>query len=413
MTDVFKGGVLVKHCISLSAVFAMSMSANAETVSIGNTDLTPFPVNIGELVMEPNDDGSSGQLNLPFSIKFFGSVYDSFFVNNNGNITFNRPLGAFTPEPFPNSELPMIAPFWGDVDTRCDTCGGVYLSSPSPSEVMVTWDSVGYYSVNSSKTNTFQVSLIDRSDTGDGNFDVQFRYDQLEWTTGDASEGEDGLGGTPAQAGYDAGDGVNFFTLPGSRTSEVLDLATTSNIGVPGEWLFSIREGELPGSTPDNPLMPIPGDDGWEFDFSIIDPNDMIFIDPEYAIGYDYIVDSGPNFQSVELPTNVGDGVYDLWLFDTNLQEFTDTGTDIFGGQAYDFASGGVDSFRIMGIEIDAMLDPDDPNAFVTGLTFTNSGPMSMRQVPITASVPEPGILLLFGLGFSGLLLFGMRRAID
>ena len=46
-----------------------------------------------------------------------------------------------------------------------------------------------------------------------GNFDVDFRYNQLNWTTGNASGGINGLGGTPAQAGYDAGDGVHFATL--------------------------------------------------------------------------------------------------------------------------------------------------------------------------------------------------------
>jgi hypothetical protein len=39
-------------------------------------------------------------------------------VNNNGNVTFNGPLGGFTPAAFPASSHPMIAPFWGDVDTR-------------------------------------------------------------------------------------------------------------------------------------------------------------------------------------------------------------------------------------------------------------------------------------------------------
>lgn len=38
-------------------------------------------------------------------------------VNNNGDITFEAPLGTFTPESFPlDNGLQLIAPFWADVD---------------------------------------------------------------------------------------------------------------------------------------------------------------------------------------------------------------------------------------------------------------------------------------------------------
>ena len=47
-----------------------------------------------------------------------------------------------------------------------------------------TWDSVGVYSMNASTTNTFQLVLIDRADEGAGNFDMQFRYEDINWTTG-------------------------------------------------------------------------------------------------------------------------------------------------------------------------------------------------------------------------------------
>ena len=36
----------------------------------------------------PNDDGSTDVVALPFPLKFFGPVYNSVYVNNNGNITF-------------------------------------------------------------------------------------------------------------------------------------------------------------------------------------------------------------------------------------------------------------------------------------------------------------------------------------
>ena len=176
------------------------------------------PAGFGELSQGRNDDSSSNQLNLPFTINFFGQDFNSFFVNNNGNMTFGGSESTFTPDPFPRSSgLPMIAPFWGDVDTRCASCGEVDVGegqTVNPNDTVVaTWNNVGFYSQNPSLTNSFQAIIRDRSDTGAGNFDIDFRYERLEWTTGDASGGTGGLGGTPAQAGYDAGNNTDFFTL--------------------------------------------------------------------------------------------------------------------------------------------------------------------------------------------------------
>lgn len=55
----------------------------------------------GALALQPNDDESSSLLDLPFTINFFGNSYDSFYVNNNGNVTFGNPVGDFTPQAFP------------------------------------------------------------------------------------------------------------------------------------------------------------------------------------------------------------------------------------------------------------------------------------------------------------------------
>ncbi|MBA1446229.1 MAG: hypothetical protein M3H12_08765 [Chromatiales bacterium] len=74
----------------------------------------------GEQAMLPNDDGSSNLLDLPFNINFYGNEFSSFFINNNGNISFDNPISSYTPDPFPVANQPMIAPWWGDVDTSRD-----------------------------------------------------------------------------------------------------------------------------------------------------------------------------------------------------------------------------------------------------------------------------------------------------
>ena len=40
--------------------------------------------------------------------------------------------------------------------------------------------------------------------------------------------------------GFDAGDGVNYYSVPGSQTSAMLDIETTSNINVIGKYMFSV-----------------------------------------------------------------------------------------------------------------------------------------------------------------------------
>ena len=73
---------------------------------------------------------------------------------------------------------------------------------------------------------------------------VTFLYadGEIQWTTGDVSGGSGGLGGTPALAGFNTGDGIRFSTVPGSLTDDVTNITNTSNVGIPGVWLFQINE---------------------------------------------------------------------------------------------------------------------------------------------------------------------------
>ena len=64
-------------------------------------------------------------------------------------------------------------------------------------------------------------------------------------TTGGASGGVNGLGGTPARAGYSAGDGVHAFEFPQSgNQATLLALPTTAgNSGIAGVDDFQVRNG--------------------------------------------------------------------------------------------------------------------------------------------------------------------------
>ena len=70
-----------------------------------------------------------------------------------------------------------------------------------------------------------------------------FLYADLQWTTGDVSGGVDGLGGTEALAGFNAGDQVTSYNITGSITADITNIAKTSNVGIPGTWIFKVGQG--------------------------------------------------------------------------------------------------------------------------------------------------------------------------
>ncbi len=54
----------------------------------------------------------SAELPLGFTIELYGNNYNSFYLNNNGNITFVGPVSIYSAEGFPqNTSRPMMAPF--------------------------------------------------------------------------------------------------------------------------------------------------------------------------------------------------------------------------------------------------------------------------------------------------------------
>ncbi len=226
-------------------------------------------------ILAPNDDGSTeNPVPLPFALNFFGTTYNSLYVNNNGNVTFGQSLSDFTPSGLntDNGGVPIIAAYWADVDTS----GALFAVPPSGVVTYgvdtvnghpafgVTYENVGYYSSEDDKLNSFQLILIDRSDTGiAGAFDIEFDYDKIQWEVGDASGGVDGLCGTlpldtctPAAVGYSNGTGAagTNFQLNGSFVAgALLDsgpaatslIQTGASSGTPGRQMFQVRNGAV------------------------------------------------------------------------------------------------------------------------------------------------------------------------
>jgi hypothetical protein len=220
-----------------------------------------------------NDDSSTGSVNIGFTVNFFGLSFSQLYVNNNGNVTFDLPLSTFTPFDLNFTSRQIIAPFFADVDTRAGEVVSYGSGTVDGRAAFgVNWKNVGYYSFGTDKLNSFQLVIIDRSDISPGDFDFEFNYDKIQWETGGASGGVNGLGGNSARAGYANGTGNpgTFFELNGSAVNGAfLDSNLTTglihnslNSNVDGRYVFSARNGIInpePGTVPEPSTMTILG----------------------------------------------------------------------------------------------------------------------------------------------------------
>ena len=93
------------------------------------------------------------------------------------------------------------------------------------------------------------------------------------------------------------------------------------------------NSGELPV------ILPVVLANGsFQFDFAVA-PQQVYYIDPTVAVGYDYLIGAGnPKFRSVVLPTNIGDGLYDIFGLDANgLASLL--AHNLAGGSTFDFGT--------------------------------------------------------------------------
>jgi hypothetical protein len=275
-----------------SAVIPTSSEPGSSPNVINNYVSVPFAANDDD--SWPGSEGQNGPEVFPFgfSINFYGTKYGGAYINNNGNVTFNAPLGEFTPEALTTFGSPIIAPFFADVDTRGQSAIVNFGSGTlNGKKVFVAnWPGVGCYAEIDSVLNNFQLILIDRPDRNTGvsgdDFDMEFNYNTIQWDTGEASGGgptclTENESGVPAISGYTNGTETegDVFELPGSGVPDAfLDSSPSTglinhdlNSDTPGRYLFTVVDGqpsssgsaEVPAShtsvsSPSAPLAPPP-----------------------------------------------------------------------------------------------------------------------------------------------------------
>ncbi|MFA8440869.1 Hint domain-containing protein [Yoonia sp.] len=172
-------------------------------------------------------------------IDYFGTNYTSLYINTNGLITFDGPETAYTPIAINTFGEPAIAPFWSDVDI---TNGGeIYWDvNPTSGAITITWSEVAPYNNSgaSPPLNSFQVVL---TNTGSGDFSIEFIYEDIEWTNGFTGQ---------ATVGFTDG-GANDVVLPGSGDPAALTNFDTTDFGngdPDGRWETDVTGGTITSS---------------------------------------------------------------------------------------------------------------------------------------------------------------------
>ncbi|XP_071123955.1 protein mesh-like [Mytilus edulis] len=245
-------------------IFGLLCFAIGNIEGVPLSDFYPFGIETSDRRAPTNDDGSTAPIPVSSLFPLFNHQHDSLIVNTNGVISFLGTMTTYTPSPFPlASKRRLIAPYWADINTRN---GGIVwyrettnitLLQKASDEIkaifadhynfraawmfIATWDNVAFFGANyigKQKRCTFQSVLVTN---GRHSFTI-FLYNKIEWTTGSASGGSSstGLGGTPAQVGFDAGDGFNFYAIEASRTASVINVTSMSNIDQPGKFIFRV-----------------------------------------------------------------------------------------------------------------------------------------------------------------------------
>jgi hypothetical protein len=242
----------LRRFITLACAVLSAAGLSAQVVVSNYTETGNLPA---------NDDQYSDAVSLGFTINFGGTSYSETYVSNNGYITFGAGSGNYSPAPLDNlyaasgaPGLPIIAPFYSDIDTRWPDSGIVSWGTGligGRLAFIARWDNVGEYGAPVFSPNTFSVVLVSRSDLGAGNFDVFFNYQTITWDR----QGH-------VVAGFHSGGGENpiYYSLPGSLTSVdgenvvqtgvffdggLLSLAASTNTGTHGALSFSARDGNF------------------------------------------------------------------------------------------------------------------------------------------------------------------------
>lgn len=150
-------------------------------IPITDWNLGDFP-DCGDVANPANRD--------PFSINYFGTTYSSFYLNENGVLTFGAPITDSPSTPLLMLDTPAIAPFFGDIANDPSVRVGFELGGPGAMWLSWNVEEEG----GDGSTNRFQLSFQQVGTEGD--FDLIMNYINVDWD--------------PGQVGFTDGAGSGF-----------------------------------------------------------------------------------------------------------------------------------------------------------------------------------------------------------
>ncbi|XP_065910282.1 uncharacterized protein [Dysidea avara] len=246
--------------IPLSDFFPYNRSGTICRASSGDDVADRLNDGSCETVLFPNTIEAVLLYEANVSLPFFNETITTITVDINGFLLLQGSLSdSHMPRSFPALGITVVSAFWNDIDIAEN--GDVYVRpSTDPEDLnkasqeiresfvdmsdfsatwvfVVSWREVPYYS-QGTLFNTFQLVLVT---DGLHSFAISnYKDDGIKWSSVTRDGLGNGLEGTPAQAGYNDGLGVNYFVVPGSNTPDILSIVITSNVGIPGKWIFRL-----------------------------------------------------------------------------------------------------------------------------------------------------------------------------
>ncbi|XP_041372076.1 sushi, nidogen and EGF-like domain-containing protein 1 [Gigantopelta aegis] len=243
----------------------------------GAVELYPYGSSVQDSMTPKIDDGSSPALTAITGFKYYGTVYNIFYVNNDGSLTFKGPASFSDTTMYSPGTTTAICAFCADISINnggtvwyrqttdatfmadlAQTAQQFEMFGPlySPvSALVVTWEDVADYFATPDKRNTFQAVLATDNETSSM---VLLLYDKMTWVRDTIDYATQFPEADPAtlpqirtQAGFISGVKNHLHLLDGSRSNDLINITLLSNIGIPGKYLFrvdiDIREPTLAG----------------------------------------------------------------------------------------------------------------------------------------------------------------------
>ena len=220
----------------------------------------------------------SAAVDIGFDVNFFGNTYSQLYVHDNGSISFSNGDADYTFSSLPNTKFapdPFIAPFIFNPDTfdYSDVTLSNYFGDNTLSVAWVTYTGyeIFYYDIAGdgymhgvlwTYYESFSLTLVDRSDIKDGDFDFIFTFEEpLAWFsthgtfeqgwTGALDQGASffGYGAQGNLYGYSTDDN-HLLTLNSGQL-----IYNSLNSDVAGRYVFEVRDGVV---TNPLPLLAVP-----------------------------------------------------------------------------------------------------------------------------------------------------------